>query len=87
MSAHSVRGPLRKLDADSPPQTNALEFVTQCRERLHHSTARTFLTASQGNTKQLYDRKAVLHSFQPADRVLVLVPTSGPALSANFTGP
>lgn len=66
-----------------------LEFVTQSRERFRHACSidKTSLSASQNKMKQIYDRKAVLHSFQPGEKVLVLVPTPGPALSVKFTGP
>ena len=91
---HSVRGPLkvlkeRFLSARASPQTNVLDFVTQCRERLHHacSLAKEILSSSQGNMKRHYDRKAVERTFQPGDRVLVLLPSPSPALTAKFSGP
>lgn len=37
--------------------------------------------------KQCYDKKAVARSFQPGDRVLVLLPVLGSALSMKFSGP
>lgn len=37
--------------------------------------------------KKHYDQKAIAHSFNPGDKVLILSPTPGSALSANFSGP
>ncbi|KAA8595750.1 hypothetical protein FQN60_011041 [Etheostoma spectabile] len=36
--------------------------------------------------KRRYDQRAVERTFQPGDRVLMLTPTSSPALTARFTG-
>lgn len=37
--------------------------------------------------KKHYDRRATAHSFQPGDRVLILLPVSGSTLSTKFSGP
>ena len=91
---HSVRGPLKVLKEQfmsigPSPKTNVLDFVTQCRERLHHacSLAKATLSTSQGKMKRHHDRKAVERSFQPGDQVLVLLPVLGSSLSARFSGP
>lgn len=75
--------------SDVQPQSNVLEFVTQCRECLYHACAiaKKSLSAAQGKMKWQHDTKAVQRSFKPGDQVLMLVPTSGPSLSAQFAGP
>ena len=62
---HNVRGPLKvlkeKLVCSSPPKTNVLDFVSQCRERLHHATklAKESLASSQVSMKERFDKRAV----------------------------
>lgn len=70
-------------------KTNVVDFVSLCRKRLQHTSAfaREVLSSSQEMMKAWYDRKAVETQFQPGDKVLVLFPVSGSALSARFTGP
>lgn len=88
-----VCGPLKVLKecfmADPSSKTNVVDFVFRCRERLKSASvfAREALSASQEVIKKRYDRKAVERQFQPRDKVLVLFPVSGSALSARFTGP
>ena len=90
---HNVRGPLKvlkeKLVCSSPPKTNVLDFVSQCRERLHHATklAKESLASSQVSMKERFDKRAVKRQFQPGDEVLVFSPTPGSALTARFSGP
>ena len=90
---HHVRGPLKvlkeKLVSSSPPKTNVLDFVSRCRERLHHATklARESLASSQVSKKKRFDKRAVKREFQPGDEVLVFLPTPGSALTPRFSGP
>lgn len=66
------------------------DFMKTCRDRWQHATslAKEALCSSQANMKKKwYDRKAVKRHFQPGDKVLVLLPVPGSALSACFAGP
>ena len=45
------------------------------------------LVESQGKMMTHYDKKAVERSFEPGDKVLLLLPVSGKPLSAKYTGP
>lgn len=90
---HNVRGPLKVLKeqfmSSSSPKTNVLDFVSQCREHLHHASswAKEALSSSWAGMKKWFDRKAVERQFQPGDQVLVLLPMPGSALTARFSGP
>ncbi|XP_048843940.1 uncharacterized protein LOC125715915 isoform X2 [Brienomyrus brachyistius] len=91
---HSVRGPLKLLkeqflSTDPVGKTNVLDYVSQFRERLYKArlAAAEALSSAQGKMKSWYDKKAVPRSFNPGDKVLVLLPTAGSALSARFCGP
>ena len=90
---HEVRGPLKLLKEHLiSPRKEAQgipEYVAKLRARLQLacSLAKDALTSSQVKMKQRHDRKAVIHSFQPGDKVLILTPTSGSSLSAKFSGP
>ncbi|XP_039896814.1 uncharacterized protein LOC120739179 [Simochromis diagramma] len=63
--------------------------VPEFRERLHKArlAAAEALSSAQGKMKSWYDKKAVPRSFNPGDKVLVLLPTASSALSARFCGP
>ncbi|XP_019209398.1 uncharacterized protein LOC109198415 [Oreochromis niloticus] len=69
----------------SPVNTGGFNF----RERLHKArlAAAEALSSAQGKMKSWYDKKAVPRSFNPGDKVLVLLPTASSALSARFCGP
>ncbi len=90
---HNVRGPLKvlkeQLVAGSSSKSNVLDFVSQCKERLHRATslAKEALSSSQVRMKRQYDKNAVERKFQPGDKVLVLLPVLGSSLSARFSGP
>ena len=90
---HNVRGPLKVLKeqfmSDSSQETNVLDFVSKCRERLHRAVllAKEALSSFQDSMKTQFDRKAVGRQFQPGDPVLVLLPLPGSALTARFSGP
>lgn len=92
MFAHSVRGPLKVLketflSARQEPQ-NILDFVSTFRERLHNacSLACETLGVFQERMKRSFDKRAVPRQFQPGAKVMVLLPVSGPSLSAKFSG-
>ncbi|CAI5677731.1 unnamed protein product [Oreochromis niloticus] len=90
---HDVRGPLKVLKekflSGGVPKTNVVDFVKTCRDRWQQATslAKEALCASQASMKKWYDRKAVKRHFQAGDKVLVLLPVPGSALSARFAGP
>uniref|UniRef100_A0A671WFH3 Gypsy retrotransposon integrase-like protein 1 n=1 Tax=Sparus aurata TaxID=8175 RepID=A0A671WFH3_SPAAU len=89
---HNVRGPLKVLTEKfmlESEKMNVLDFVSQCRERLHRAStlAKEALAASQSDMKRRFDRKAVVRQFNPGDKVLVLLPMPGAALRAQFSGP
>ncbi|KAI3358165.1 hypothetical protein L3Q82_003165 [Scortum barcoo] len=90
---HEVRGPLKVLKEHLVmPKTSVKsipEYVTKLKDRLQLacSLAREALASSQLKMKKRYDRKAVVHSFQPGDKVLLLLPIPGSALSTKFSGP
>ncbi|CAM4600561.1 unnamed protein product [Leuciscus chuanchicus] len=91
---HTVRGPLKMLKEDlmsfeSSPSLNVLDYVSKFRERLHKacSVAKESLEVAQRKMKCLFDRKSVQRSFNKGDKVLVLLPMVGSALSARFSGP
>lgn len=90
---HSVRGPLQVLKeqlVDSEKRHYAVsEYVSQFQERLRQacSLAKEALVSAQVKMKRQFDRKAVDRSFKAGDKVLILSPTSGSALSVRFFGP
>lgn len=75
--------------ANAYTKYNMLDFVSQCRERLHHASflAKEALSLSQRGMKKLFDREAVERRLQPRDQVSVLLPVPGSALAACFSGP
>ncbi len=89
---HNVRGPLKvlkeKFMCDSF-KTTIVDFVSQCKERLSQTTslAKKALASSQSGMKEQSCRATVEQQFQPGDKVLVLLPMPGSALSAWFSGP
>uniref|UniRef100_A0A671UCI0 Gypsy retrotransposon integrase-like protein 1 n=1 Tax=Sparus aurata TaxID=8175 RepID=A0A671UCI0_SPAAU len=90
---HSVRGPLKVLKeqflCNVSPQTTVQDFVSRCKERLRYASAlaKVALSSSQERMKERFDQKAVKREFEPGERVLVLLPTPGSALTAQFSGP
>ncbi|XDV48358.1 hypothetical protein PO909_017780 [Leuciscus waleckii] len=90
---HNVRGPLKmlreKMVYDESPKTNVLDFVSRCKERLHRAVelARESLSSTQTRMKRWFDKKAVERQFNAGDKVLVLLPVPGSALTAKFSGP
>ena len=89
---HKVRGPLKLLKdkwLSRSNDVNLLKYVIEFRNRMHEAWqfARKNLKDSQTRMKTWYDRKARNRVFRPGDRVLVLFPIKGSALSAKFHGP
>ncbi|TWW59234.1 Retrovirus-related Pol polyprotein from transposon 17.6 [Takifugu flavidus] len=91
---HEVRGPLKLLKEQfllprGGEGCSIPEYVLRLRERLQRACtlAKSSLASSQKKMKRRYDQKAVPPSFQPGDRVLILSPVPGSALSAKFSGP
>ena len=94
MFGHTVRGPLRLLREKFLSNKtglieNMLDYVSSFRERLHHTCdlARDSLSTAQSKMKTHFDKKSVVRTFTPGDRVLVLLPLVGPSLQAKFCGP
>ncbi|XP_027128228.1 uncharacterized protein LOC109142602 [Larimichthys crocea] len=90
---HTVRGPLKMLkekwlENQSAP-TNLLDFVCDFRSKLTSACdlAKRNLKQAQVKMKGWYDRKARHRVFSPGDRVLVLLPLTGSALQAQYSGP
>lgn len=65
------------------------EYVSTFHEHLHKAweIAKQHLVDSQSRMKTKYDKKCVVHSFQPGDSVLVLLPVSSSPMHAWFSGP
>uniref|UniRef100_A0A674NZL8 Gypsy retrotransposon integrase-like protein 1 n=1 Tax=Takifugu rubripes TaxID=31033 RepID=A0A674NZL8_TAKRU len=91
---HEVRGPLKLLKEQfllprGGEGCSIPEYVLRLRECLQRACtlAKSSLASSQKKMKRRYDQKAVPPSFQPGDRVLILSPIPGSALSAKFSGP
>lgn len=90
---HQVRGPLKLLKEQlllPEGKVHSIpDYVAKLRARLQRacSLARESLSSAQVKMKKYYDQKATAHSFQPGDKVLILSPISGSALSSKFSGP
>lgn len=92
--AHSPRGPLKALkekflSLSTSPTTNVLDYVSNFRERLlaANKIAQASLSNAQRHMKRRFDKRAVKREFSVGDKVLVLLPLAGTALSAKFAGP
>lgn len=72
------------LDIVNGEKTNALDYVSKFRERLQEACAlaRESFSKVQGEMKVRYDKCSVNRCFAVGDRVLVLLPVPGSALSA-----
>ncbi|XP_072171978.1 uncharacterized protein [Diadema setosum] len=91
---HEPRGPLKVvkeqlLSDEEEKDSNALDYISMFRERLvrANEVAREHVKSSQRTMKERFDRKAKSRVFEVADKVLVLLPLSGDALKAKFSGP
>ena len=79
---------LQETDLSTAKQ-NAVEFILNTRERLRHALdlASTHAAQQRSKAKAWYDRRARLRTFQPGDKVLVLLPMPGKPLHAKYHGP
>ena len=90
---HEVREPLKLMKekwlAEPEMDTNLLDYVADFRERLAsaYKIAQANLTCSQQRTKTWYDKSARERSFNPGDKVLLLLPLQKEPLCAKFSGP
>lgn len=90
---HTIRGPLKLLSEQLVAVNRApvlvTEYVSSFRERLHHAwdMAKKHLSNAQMKMKLRFDKKSVNRTFNPGDRVLVLLPVPGSVLNAKFAGP
>lgn len=91
---HNVSGPWKELkkqfvSSSPPPKINVSDFGSRCRERLQCASmlAKEALSSSQDNIKRRFNAKAVERQFKPGEKVLVLLPVPGSALTARFSGP
>lgn len=92
--AYPVRGPLEVLKeswegAHKSKKQNVLTYILKMREQLQKTTAQAQknLLQSQAQQKEWYDKAARTRSFQPGDKVLLLLPTSENKLVAKWQGP
>jgi len=62
----------------STAKRNVVEFIMNTREGLRHAleVANTQATQERSKAKVWYDRRARLRTFQPGDKVLVLMPVT-----------
>lgn len=86
--------PVMKLSKDrlaTPVKNTKIlpESVKMLNDRLKraYSLTRNALATSQAKMKRHFDQRAVDRSFQPGDKVVLLLPVSGSALSVKFSSP
>ena len=91
---HAPRGPLKVvkeqlLSDETEKDSSVRDYISKFRERLMRANevAREHLKSSQQTMKECYDRKAKSRQFEVGDKVLVLLPMQGDALTAKFSGP
>lgn len=92
---HEVRGPLALLrelwdgDQKMPEPTNVVSYVVQMRERLERMTAmaQSHLAEAQTRQKTWYDKTARDRSFEPGEKVLIMLPSQESKLLAKWQGP
>ena len=89
---HCVRGPLdvvREHWEGDAPEINVLEYITNFQGKMHRAWefARKNLLKSQNIMKTNYDIGTKKRTFNPGDKVLVLLPLPGNPLKASFSGP
>ena len=72
----------------SSAKQNVVEFILNARERLRQALDLASTRAAQERSKDKvwYDRRARLRTFQPGDKVLVLMPMPGKPLLAKYHG-
>jgi len=79
----TVSGPLHLI------KQGVVEFILNTRERLRHALdfANTQAVEERSKAKVWYDRRARLSTFQPGDKIMVLLPLQGKPLHAKYQGP
>ena len=89
-----VRGPLDVLreawmGEGTHPPANIVEYVLKMRNKLEElsSLAHDNLAQAQSNQKTWYDRTARSRTFNPGQKVLLLLPSSESSLLAKWQGP
>ena len=89
-----MRGPLDILreswEGDAPHQpVNIVSYVLKMREKLEQlsSMAHDHLAKAQTRQKTWYDQTARSRSFNPGEKVLLLLPSSESSLLAKWQGP
>ena len=91
----SVVGPLALVkqawvsDADlTTAKKNVVDFIIDTREKLRHAldAAGQHAAVQRTKAKTWYDKRAIHRTFEPGDKVLVLLPLSGTRFSL-FTKP
>ncbi|KAI4883507.1 hypothetical protein NFI96_029468 [Prochilodus magdalenae] len=90
-----VRGPLSLLKdtwvggQESVETKNIVAYVLQMREKLENMTklAHENMEEAQRRQKTWYDHKARPRSFNPGDKVLVMLPSEASKLLAKWQGP
>ena len=92
----SIAGPLSLMKSAWLQETdlggakqNVVEYILNTRERLRHAlnTAHEYTSHDRAKSKRWYDRRAYLRTFEPGDKVLILLPIPGKPLEAKFHGP
>ncbi|XP_073721145.1 uncharacterized protein [Misgurnus anguillicaudatus] len=95
MYGHEVKGPLsliRELwegDTMTRDKPNVIDYVLAMRQKLQRMTelATTHLSEAQKRQKTWYDRKTERRSFEPGQKVLVMLPTCENKLLGKWRGP
>ncbi|XP_052406338.1 uncharacterized protein LOC127952096 [Carassius gibelio] len=95
MYGHEVQGPLslvRELwegNSETSTKTSVIDYVLAMRQKLQQMTefASAHLTEIQRKQKTWYDRKTKSRSFEPGQKVLVMLPTSENKLLGKWQGP
>ena len=90
-----VRGPLRifkesLLNGDSSGEVQSFsQYFQKLKSTLSrvHAIAVENLKESQEKMKSNYDRKTEVRTFQPGEKVLVLIPVSNGPFEAKYSGP
>lgn len=94
MFRHNVCWPLKWLNEEFlcsglAEKTNVLNIVSHTRECLRSvcNVTKEDLALSQKKMKRCFHHKAVVRNFQPGEKVFVLIPIPGFALTMCFSGP
>ena len=88
-----VRGPLDVLkeswESKERSDQNVVAYISMMRDKLDAmaSEVHSNLTSAHQQQKVWYDRRARERSFEPGDRVLILLPSSTTKLTAQWQGP